>query len=110
GSPCTAPVLTSSGSPNTRDQEFADPRPYLHHERLGGLSKDFCDPQEQTEVLLELTGRRDIAAQRQQDLPGGHDELRIAEPDLMLFRLGSVQDAIELHGASERPRVPDRER
>jgi len=70
---------------------------------MDGVSKDLCNPQEQTKILLELTRRRHIAAQRQQYLPGGHDELRIAEPDLMLFRLGSVQDAVELHSATERP-------
>src|SRR5467141_2821873 len=76
---------------------------------IDGLSKDLCDPQEQTKILLELTRRGHIVAQRQQYLPGGHDELRIGQPDLMLFRLRSVRDSVELHGAAERPGVSDRE-
>src|SRR2546427_3819692 len=83
--------------------------PFHLPERRVLHSKDSCDPQQQAKILLELTRRRHVTAQRQQDLPGGHDELRIAEADLMLFRLGSGRDAVELHSATERPRIPDRE-
>src|SRR5207245_645723 len=115
GSACARPRLRTSARTGTPARESnrrtsLPIRPVPPVTRImDGLSKDLCNPQEQAKILLELTRRRHIAAQRQQYLPGGHDELRIAEPDLMLFRLGSVQDAIELHSATERPRVPDRE-
>src|SRR5258705_10353690 len=107
GSACARPVLRTSaraGPParesNRRTSLPIRPVPPVTR-IMDGLSKDPCDPQQQTKILLELTRRGHIAAQRQQYLPGGNDELRIAEPDLRLFRLGSVQDAVELDGATE---------
>src|SRR5712671_5115595 len=115
GSACPRPELRTSaraGAPalesNRRTSLAIRPVPPVTR-IMDRLSKDLCNPQQQAKILLELTRRGHIAAQREQYLPGGHDELRIAEPDLMLFRLGSVQDAVELHSATERPRIPDRE-
>ena len=65
---------------------------------------------EQTEILFELTGYRNVMVEGERKLPRGRDKLFIGEPDLLLVGLRSRNNAVESLKATESARVAGRER